>query len=399
MAAMKVDISRKIFRKTVFLSLLWAACMAFFMPQRAYAGMWCQETQNNPTIYIDGNLSHKRIGDPLTAPVTFTVEITCYNDKRWEAYDPSTGINWNLKSGKHWPTGSTNTDPIDFFYLSSDHRILAELSIAKKVEPPPPQFPGPYGPSTEFKIYYEMTIQLFKFDYFKPRVDCVHEVQFKMSSGYWIKWNSQEQTKIIPGGNAHRNLVFRLCGGGAGGGGSGGGGGGAPPDGGPGGIVVGNELIINDDEDDGGGAGGGGQSSCTIVPIPATLFLGNRPLSLLPDIGDATPAHNLVVDFRCPPNLGTVNYRLQSYPVIINPLSNNALPNTAPFQAAEGVSVQVLNVNGSLPAFNVDTPLSEYDSSSGGTYSRVMQARMLRTGTPLTAGNVSAQMQIVMTYQ
>jgi len=141
-----------------------------------------------------------------------------------------------------------------------------------------------------------------------------------------------------------------------------------------------------------------GPPTCTVSAHPSFINLGSVTSPQLPQNGSGTNPQGFGFNLSCTPGIGTVKYRLEDYPTGTNP-SNNVLKNTASWPAT-GVGIQIRNASGNGSVnFNQDINLPGWNSSTGGTYSVGLSARILRTSATTQPGGLSSQMVLKVKYQ
>jgi len=138
--------------------------------------------------------------------------------------------------------------------------------------------------------------------------------------------------------------------------------------------------------------------SCTVNAAPSLVYLGSVSESQVPTVNSSTPGQPFSFVLTCTPGSGSVKYRLEAHPHATT-LVNNVLPNTA-FYPANGVGIQIRNTNGSsLPPFNTDIDLPDWNGETGGAYFVDLSAHIVRTEQTTSPGNLNSQMRLTVKYQ
>jgi len=136
-----------------------------------------------------------------------------------------------------------------------------------------------------------------------------------------------------------------------------------------------------------------------------TVALGEVETHDIPNVNDRGPSKTFTLKFnQCPNHMHSIRYRFDTMPAS-SVITDGILPlSPDPATTAAGVGVQVLDRNNAPLVFNDQNAwavLSEYESEAGGArdYRVPMKAHIIRTPGPIQAGQVQAQMKMVVEYQ
>jgi len=133
-----------------------------------------------------------------------------------------------------------------------------------------------------------------------------------------------------------------------------------------------------------------------------TVRLGEVYTDQIRKVGDSGPVTPFSLHFReCPKYLTSIDYTFKPLPAGVNPV-NGTLAQLDPTatNAAKGVGVQVLDGQDAPLTFNTPIRLSAYDPHHPNPdYVVPLKARIIRTAPDVTAGEVHAAMNVVVTYK
>ncbi|WP_133646893.1 fimbrial protein [Paraburkholderia flava] len=138
-------------------------------------------------------------------------------------------------------------------------------------------------------------------------------------------------------------------------------------------------------------------AACTTPDV--TVLMGTYKSSAFTGMGSATNpvSFNLTLN-SCPAGMTKIQYQFDAPGGVIDS-TNGVIALTGGTSAATGIGLKLMDNSSAALKFDTQYPLSNYDSSKGGTYTIPLQAAYYQTATSVTPGAANAIVTFTMTYQ
>jgi len=138
-------------------------------------------------------------------------------------------------------------------------------------------------------------------------------------------------------------------------------------------------------------------SACTTPDV--TVDLGSHQQSVFTGIGSVTKSpvgFNIAVN-ACPTGLTKIQYEFIPVNAVLD--ATNGVLALSSGSTATGIGVQLKDSSGSPLQYNVPYTLSDYNTSTGGSYTIPLKAAYYQTAPSVTPGSANAVLTFTMTYQ